>query len=183
MAALALPEFATTARMPSSRQRSWVSITGAASTPERVKRAALTVSGASETSSPRSRAPEGLSPQATPAARKPAGSPPSSSVTCAGIVDPARCERHSALPFVPPEHQIEVLHRLRRGALPQVVDRREHDDAARAVVVVHARCGSSSSRGPPACRAGLRRPRPTARPRTRRRREPRASARGRVGVT
>ena len=47
VAAFALPEFATTARMPSSRQRSCVSSTGAASTPERVKRAALTVSGAS----------------------------------------------------------------------------------------------------------------------------------------
>ena len=51
---------------------------------ERVKRAALTVSGASETSSPRSSAPEGLRPQATPEARKPCGSPPSSSVTWSG---------------------------------------------------------------------------------------------------
>ena len=45
VAALALPALATTARMPAGRQRSWVSRTGAASTPERVKRAALTVLG------------------------------------------------------------------------------------------------------------------------------------------
>ena len=45
VAALALPELATTARIASSRQRSCVSSTGAASTPERVKRAALTASG------------------------------------------------------------------------------------------------------------------------------------------
>ena len=41
VAALALPALATTARIASSRQRSCVSSTGAASTPERVKRAAL----------------------------------------------------------------------------------------------------------------------------------------------
>ena len=84
VAALALPELATTARMPVSWQRSWVSRTGAASTPERVKRAALTVSGASQTSRPRSGAPEGLSPQATPAARKPSGRPPGISFTWSG---------------------------------------------------------------------------------------------------
>ncbi len=54
VAALALPELATTARSESSAQRSWHRITGAASTPERVKRAALTVPGVSETSRPRS---------------------------------------------------------------------------------------------------------------------------------
>ena len=84
VAALALPAFATTARSPPRRQRSWVSRTGAASTPERVKRAALTVSGESETSRPRSSPPDGLSPHATPAARKPAGRPPGSSETCSG---------------------------------------------------------------------------------------------------
>ena len=41
VAALALPALATTTRIASSRQRSCVSSTGAASTPERVKRAAL----------------------------------------------------------------------------------------------------------------------------------------------
>ena len=56
--ALALPELATTTRSASSRARSWQTSTGAASTPERVKRAALVVSGASLTSSPRSGAPE-----------------------------------------------------------------------------------------------------------------------------
>ena len=54
VAALALPEFATITRIASSRARSLVSTTGAASTPERVNRAALTVAGAEHTSSPRS---------------------------------------------------------------------------------------------------------------------------------
>ena len=45
VAALALPELATITRSASSRVRSLVSTTGAASTPERVKRAALTQSG------------------------------------------------------------------------------------------------------------------------------------------
>ena len=44
VAALALPELTTTTRIASSRVRSLVSTTGAASTPERVKRAALTQS-------------------------------------------------------------------------------------------------------------------------------------------
>ena len=51
VAAFALPELTTTARSASSRQRSWHSSTGAASTPERVKRAARTVSGSEQTSS------------------------------------------------------------------------------------------------------------------------------------
>ena len=41
------------------------------------------------------------------------------------------------LALVAPEHQVEVLHRLRGRALPQVVDRREHDHAAGAAVDVH----------------------------------------------
>ena len=53
-------------------------------TPDRVKRAALTVSGPSETSTPRSGAPPGLIPHATPAALKPCGSPPERSVTFGG---------------------------------------------------------------------------------------------------
>jgi hypothetical protein len=77
VAAFALPELATTARRASSFARSCVSSTGAASTPERVKRAALVVAGASETSRPTSVPPLGLMPAATPAARKPCGSPPS----------------------------------------------------------------------------------------------------------
>ena len=85
-------------RSPRSRCRSWrrrraarragsalASTTGAASTPEAVKRAALTASGSSQTSSARSGSPDGLIPAGTPAARKPAASPPSStSVTLAG---------------------------------------------------------------------------------------------------
>ena len=85
VAAFALPELATIVRIEPSRQRSCVSRTGAASTPERLKRAALTVSGMSDTSRPRSGAPDGLSPHATPAARKPFGRPPSASVTWAGV--------------------------------------------------------------------------------------------------
>ena len=85
VAALALPEFAAMARRPSSCVRSCVTSTGAASTPDRVKRAALTVSSGSQTSSPRSRAPDAFSPQATPEARKPAGSPaPGASATASG---------------------------------------------------------------------------------------------------
>ena len=73
VAALALPELATITRSASSRVRSLVSTTGAASTPERVKRAAETHAGAEQTIRPRSIPPDGLSPHATPAARKPAG--------------------------------------------------------------------------------------------------------------
>ena len=166
VAALALPELATTARSASSRQRSWVSSTGAASTPERVKRAALTVSGASETSRPRSVPPLGFSPQATPAARKPCGSPPSASATCAAA-DPARLrQRRSRQPLalVAPEHQVEVLDRLRRRALPQVVDRREHDHAARCGRRRAPRAGSSSCRAPRARRAARARARPSGSP-------------------
>ena len=72
VAALALPALTTTARSASSRQRSRHSWTGGAGVEERVKRAALTVSGASETSSPRSGPPDGLMPAGAPAARKPA---------------------------------------------------------------------------------------------------------------
>ena len=57
VAAFALPELTTTARRPSRLQRSIVSSTGAASVPDRVKRAALVVCGASDTSNPRSGAP------------------------------------------------------------------------------------------------------------------------------
>ena len=49
VAALALPEFAAIARRLSRRQRSRVTSTGAACTPEAVKRIALVVSGRSET--------------------------------------------------------------------------------------------------------------------------------------
>ena len=75
VAALALPALTTSARSARISERSCVTSTGAASTPERVNRAALVVSGASLTSRPTSVAPEGLMPAATPAARKPAGSP------------------------------------------------------------------------------------------------------------
>ena len=112
-----------------------------------MKRAALTGFSESHTRSPRSGLPLGLIPHATPAARKPAGSPASGprSRTCAG----ARTQREwkngcggPALPSRGPpaceslglgesEHQVEVLHGLRGGALPEVVDRRQHDHLAR----------------------------------------------------
>ena len=86
VAAFAQPEFASTARSASRRQRSWLSSTGAAGVPLAVKRAALTGVSASHTSRPRSRLPLGLMPAATPAARKPPGRPASGprSRTCAG---------------------------------------------------------------------------------------------------
>ena len=120
------------ARRASSRQRSRVTSTGAASTPERVKRAALVVSAASETSSPTSGAPLGLIPAATPAARKPAGQPAGGELASRGAPRPSARRRTALLTadplsFGPAEHQVEVLHRLRRGALPQVVDRREDE--------------------------------------------------------
>ena len=71
VAALALPELTTTARRPSQAACSMFSSTGAASVPERVKRAALVVRSEAQTSSPRSRRPLGLIPQATPPALKP----------------------------------------------------------------------------------------------------------------
>ena len=89
VAALALPELATITRSASSRVRSLVSTTGAASTPERVKRAALTQSGDEQTIRPRSSPPEGFSPHAMPAARKPAGRSPGFSVTWSGVCHPA----------------------------------------------------------------------------------------------
>ena len=77
------PEFATTARSPSSRA-SFEAITGAPTRAFVVKRAADAVSS-NETSTPTSR-PLGLSPAATPAEQKHFGSASgSSSVTCAGF--------------------------------------------------------------------------------------------------
>jgi hypothetical protein len=77
------PEFATTARSPSSRA-SCVTITGAPMRALLVKRAAEAVSSESERRTPTS-SPSGLMPAATPAARKPAGSAVgSSSRACAG---------------------------------------------------------------------------------------------------
>ena len=96
--ASAPPPRSRAGRSPRSRSRSWpprpgsrpaASVPwsarpGAASTPERVNRAALTQSASEQTSRPRSIPPLGLIPQATPAARKPPGSSPGLSVTCSG---------------------------------------------------------------------------------------------------
>ena len=82
---------------------------------------------------PRSGSPDGLIPAGTPAARKPAASPPSGrSVTVAGGSTQREAKRHAQpLALVAAEHQVQVLHGLRRGALPQVVDRGEDEDPAR----------------------------------------------------
>src|SRR3954447_17843002 len=158
VAALALPELTTTTRMASSRVRVWQSTTGAASTPERVNRAALTVSGEA-TSNPRSSPPDGFRPQAAPAMRKPAGRSPSRSPTWSGRsshrewnpvrgVPRSACARRDprswragrscdAFSLRPAEDEVQVLDGLRGGALPQVVDRREDEHAARARVGVH----------------------------------------------
>ena len=86
-----------------------------------------------------------LEPAATPAARKPAGRSPGFSVTCSGISSQRELISRS-LRLRPAEHQVEVLHGLRRRALPQVVDRREDDDPARPRVRDATRSGSSSCR-------------------------------------
>src|SRR4029077_8418497 len=87
VAAFAQPEFASTARSASRRQRSRLSSTGAAGVPLAVNRAALTGSLESQITIPTSGFPLRLIPQATPAALKPAGNPApgSSSRTCSGL--------------------------------------------------------------------------------------------------
>ena len=167
--------------------------------PVAVKRAALTGARASHTSRPTSGLPLGLIPAATPAARKPAGSPASrpSSRTCAGAgtqrerkngcaaaaaLDGAHC---SPARLGQAEHQVEVLHGLRGGALPEVVDRARTRAPCRCARRRRRTCGRSSSRAPRASPAAPRRPRRTARSRRRRRTAraapPRSTAR--VGVT
>ena len=64
-----------------------------------------------------------------------------------------------------PEHQVQVLQRLRGGALPEVVDRREHQHLAGVRVAPPRTCGRSSSRAPRARRAARPRPPRTAPPR------------------
>ena len=150
VAALAQPELASTARSASRRQRSWLSSTGAAGVPVAVKRAALTGRSASQTSSPRSGLPLGLIPHATPAARNPAGRPAlgpararararassaSERTAAAGRQRSGRPTRRCPRSCQPlrlgqAEHQVQVLDGLRGGALPEVVDRREHDHLA-----------------------------------------------------
>ena len=90
VAALALPELATTTRSASSRVRSLVSTTGAASTPERVKRAARHAVRRRADHQPE------VQPAATASDRRrrprrgsPAGGRPGFSVTCAGHLQPA----------------------------------------------------------------------------------------------
>ena len=129
--------------------------TGAASTPERVKRAAETRlrrradhqaevhparAASARTRRPRRGSPPGRSPGLLGHVRRASRSQRSSS-------------SHKPLRLRPAEHQVQVLHGLRRRALPQVVDRREDDDPRPSAGPGPTRCGSSS------CRA--RRSRPT----------------------
>ena len=124
VAALALPELATTARSASSCARSWRTSTGAASTPERGEaRGARRSRARRRRAAPTSRAAAGLDARRrTPAARKPAGSPPRPPrATCAGTsTQREREEAGVAVTQIPSalveaEHQVQALHRLRRG--------------------------------------------------------------------
>ena len=124
-----------------------LSSTGAASVPDFVNRAALVVVGASETSRPRSLAPLGLTPQATPAARKPFGRPPVSMIrACSGfsiqreLKKPASASRLVAheipSPSGSPNIRLRFWTACEDGALPEVVDRAEHDHPPGARVAV-----------------------------------------------
>ena len=81
------------------------------------------------------RGPVGFSPAATPAARKPAGQRARVELRSrARAARPSASGRsrhaHAAPPSRRrPEHQVEVLHRLAGGALPEVVDRGERQHA------------------------------------------------------
>src|ERR687891_2219562 len=131
------PELAATARRP-PRSACFETMTGAPTRALVVKRAADTVSASSDTSTPTSR-PSGLIPAATPAARNPAGRAcGSSSRTCPGAstqrerkkVTRARAPRSlEPLGLRQAQHEVEVLHGLAGGALPEVVDRAEREDA------------------------------------------------------
>ena len=149
-----------------------VTSTGAASTPERVNRAALVVSGESQTSRPMSLPPLGLIPHATPAARKPWGSPPSrlEVAHASGTSTQRDVKKRAHLQarrLVEAEHEVEVLDGLRRRALPQVVDGAEHERLAGARVDAWRGCGRCWCRARRARRAAGRRPRRTARRRRR----------------
>ena len=106
---------------------------------ELVKTAAETGCSASHTSSPTSGSPLGFSPAATPAARKPCGQARVGGQLAhvPGALHPARSEHaHEQPPRLrQAEHQVEVLQRLRGGALPEVVDGREGQHLAGVLVV------------------------------------------------
>ena len=127
----------STARSASSRQRSRLSSTGAAAAPEEVKRAALTGCSASQTSSPTSGRPLGFSPAADAGRAEAAPAGPSrgrargrarARAPSASGRTAARRRLHRDALSVPSrqaEHHVQVLDRLRGGALPEVVDRGE----------------------------------------------------------
>ena len=118
------------------RARPGVSTTGAASTPERVKRAALTQSGAEQTSRPRSSAAGRLEPAGDARRAEARGQVAGVARSRAPGISSQRELTRSPSVSGRSEHQVQVLHGLRRRALPQVVDRREDDDPARPRVLV-----------------------------------------------
>ena len=102
-------------------------------------------------------------------AGSPAGSAVgSSSVTCAGRSTQRERKKVTRRPSVSrqPEHQVEVLHGLPGGALPEVVDRRQRPPG-RSPARPSRGCGSGWSRARRARRAARRRAPRTARPRRR----------------
>src|SRR5919197_2796619 len=112
--ALALPEFARTARIPSAGTRGRASSTGAAVALLVVKTPAA-AAGTSETTRATSRR-CGFSPAAAPANRKPFG-----------ILTPSTSEQVEAERLVPAHGGVERLQRLAGGALNEIVDGRHGD--------------------------------------------------------
>src|SRR5215207_816536 len=152
VAALAEPALTTTARRR-ARSRPRLRITGAEGRGLRVS-ARAEATGPSAARIPRSSAPDALRPQATAPARKPGvvvtdppgtGSRPSGARTQSsrptGGKRPIRASREQALGLGSARHEVEVLERLARGALAQVVDDGEDRDPAAARVEHRADLG------------------------------------------
>ena len=139
VAALALPELTTTARNAPSRSARVQSSTGAASAPERGEAGGAGGLGRVAHHQPDVGRAAGLDPGRRRRRPKAAGRPSRSNSRRGRARSTHGWRRRltDALPLGPPEHQVEVLHRLRGRALPQVVDGREHDHAAGAVVAVN----------------------------------------------
>ena len=141
VSALALPALTDGGTHAAGSQRSRQTRTGAAAE-------ALRVSSSAEAQRSRAaRRPARRRSRRSPSARRRRRRPRnpgasragSSSSTPAGGIHPAGAEEASRrrvgaliepLPLVEAEHQVEVLDRLAGGALPEVVDRREGEDAA-----------------------------------------------------
>ena len=162
VAAFALPELASDrAQVRRGRSARGTAAPARRRRPERVKRAALVVLGRVADEQAEVERAARLEPAATPAARKPPRQPAvRARVTCVGAWRPSaswkkarRVTARSPSPSGEAEHQVEVLHRLRGGALPEVVDRGEHDDAAVVARRRGRRCGRVRARARRACPA------------------------------